>query len=83
MLKEEEEYFDYLSLGVRTEWNEEKLYFLLENGDQAAMIENQRVAKIKLRNLSNEYRENVIFLTNEIDKRIGERKIRNIVKGEM
>ena len=83
MLKEEEEYFDYLSLGVKTEWDEEKLYFLLENGDQAAMIENQRVEKIKLRNLSNEYRENIIYLTNEIDKKIGERKIRNIVKGEM
>ena len=31
MLKEEEEYFDYLALGVKVIWNEEKLYFLLEN----------------------------------------------------
>ena len=80
MLKEEEDYFDYLALGLKIVWNEEKLYFLLENGDQAAIIENQRVSKIKLKNLSNEYRENVIFLVNGLDKEIGERNIRGIVK---
>ena len=80
MLKEEEDYFDYLALGLKIVWNEEKLYFLLENGDQAAIIENQRVSKIKLKNLSNEYKENVTFLVNDIDKEIGERKIRGIVK---
>lgn len=80
MLKEEEDYFDYLSLGLKIIWNEEKLYFLLENGDQAAIIENQRLSKIKLKNLSNEYRENVVYLVNDIDKQLGERKIRNIIK---
>ena len=80
MLKEEEDYFDFLSLGLKTLWNEEKLYFLLENGDQAATIENQRVSKIKLKNLSNSYRENVVFLVNDIDSKIGERKIRSIIK---
>lgn len=80
MLKEEEDYFDYLALGLKIVWNEEKLYFLLENGDQAAIIENQRISKIKLKNLSNEYRENVVFLVNDIEKQIGERKIRSIIK---
>ena len=80
MLKEEEDYFDFLSLGLKIVWDENKLYFLLENGDQAAIIENQRVSKIKLKNLSNSYRENVIFLANDIDSQIGERKIRSIAK---
>ena len=80
MLKEEEEYFDYLALGVKVIWNEEKLYFLLENGDQSAIIENQRLEKIKFRNLSNEYKENVAFLVNDIDNEIGEKKIRNMIK---
>lgn len=80
MLKTEEEYFDYLALGLKTLWNEEKLYFLLNNADQSAIIENQRIERIKMKNLSNEYRENVIFLVNDIDKEIGEKKIRNIVK---
>ena len=80
MLKEEEEYFDYLALGVKVIWEEEKIYFLLENGDQMALIENQRIEKIKFRNLSSEYKENVVFLVNNIDKQIGEKKIRNIIK---
>ena len=80
MLKEEEDYFDYLSLGLKTVWNEEKLYFLLENGDLSAMVENQRISKIKLKNLSNEYKENVVFLVNDIDSQIGERQIRSIIK---
>ena len=80
MLKEEEDYFDFLSLGLKIVCDENKLYFLLENGDQAAIIENQRVSKIKLKNLSNSYRENVIFLANDIDSQIGERKIRSIAK---
>lgn len=80
MLKEEEEYFDYLALGVKVIWNEEKIYFLLENGDQSAIIENQRLEKIKFRNLSSEYKENVAFLVNDIDNEIGEKKIRNMIK---
>lgn len=80
MLKEEVEYFDYLSLGVKADWSEEKIFFLLENGDGAAIAENQRISKIKLRNLSNEYRENVIFLTNDIEKGIDEIKLRKYMK---
>lgn len=80
MLKQEVEYFDYLALGVKVEWNEEQIFFLLENGDQAAIIENQRVSKIKMRNLSNEYRENVIFLVNDIENEIDEKRARAIIK---
>ena len=80
MLKEEEEYFDYLSLGSKAIWTEEKIYFLLENGDLPAIMENQRMLKIKLKNLSNEYKKNIEFLTNDIDKDIGGKKIKNIIK---
>ena len=80
MLKEEEEYFDYLALGLKVVWNEEKLYFLLENGDYSAITENQRISKIKFRNLSNEYRENVVYLVHDIEKELDERKVRAIMK---
>ena len=78
--REEEEYFDYLALGIKAIWNDEKLYFLLENGDLPAIIENQRLSKLKLRNMSNTYRENIAFLVNDIDKDIGEKKIKSIIK---
>lgn len=80
MLKEEEDYFDYLALGIKAIWNEEKLYFLLENGDLPAIIENQRLFKIRLRNMSNEYRDNIAFLVNDIDQEIGMKKIKNMIK---
>lgn len=80
MLKEEDEYFEYLSLGTRVIWEEEKIYFPLENGDLPAIMENQRISKIKFANLSNEYRENIKLLVNDIDSEIGERTIKNIIK---
>lgn len=80
MLKEEEEYFNYLSLGVKAIWNEDKLYFLLENGDNAAITENQRLARIKFKNLSNEYKENISYIVNNIDNEIDEKKAKLIIK---
>ena len=80
LVKGAEEYFDYLALGIKAIWNDEKLYFLLENGDLPAIIENQRLSKLKLRNMSNTYRENIAFLVNDIDKDIGEKKIKSIIK---
>lgn len=80
MLREEEEYFDYLVLGTKAIWNEEKVYFLLENGDLPAIMENQRISKIKFKNLSNEYKANIAFLINDIAPEIGNKQIRNIIK---
>lgn len=80
MLREEEEYFDFLVLGTKAIWNEEKVYFLLENGDLPAIMENQRISKIKFKNLSSEYKANIAFLVNDIDQGIGNKTIRNIIK---
>ena len=80
MLQEEEEYFEYLTLGIKAIWAEEKLYFPLENGDLPAIMENQRISKIKFKNLSNEYKGNIKFLVNDIAPEIGEKTIRNIIK---
>ena len=80
MFKEEEQYFDYLALGLKVEWEETKLYFPLENGDQAALIENQRLENIKFKNLSNIFKENVTYLVNEIEPSLGQKNIKNIIK---
>lgn len=80
MLKEEEEYFNYLTLDLKIDWEENKLYFLLDNGDLSAQMENHLVQNIKFKNLSNEYKENVVFLINELSPDIGERTIRKIIK---
>ena len=80
MSKEEEDYFDYLSLGMKTIWDEEKIYFPLENGDFPAIMENQRISKIKFKNLSNEYKDNIKFLSSNIAPEIGDKTIKSIIK---
>ena len=49
-LKEEDDYLNFLSLGYKVIWNEYRIYFPIENGDLNVIYENQRVAKINLKN---------------------------------
>lgn len=80
MLREEDEYFDYLTLETKEEWTKIKLYFLLENGDLSAHMENHRLQCIKLKNLSDEYRENIIYLATEICEELDARALRKMAK---
>lgn len=66
MLKEEDEYLDFLSLKHKIEWEKEKIYFPFEQGDQSIIIENQRAAKIKLKNLSSQYKEGLVSIVTRI-----------------
>ncbi len=64
--RDDDEYLNFLSLNYKVEWDRDKIYFPLEQGDQSVIIENQRVAKIKIRNLSNQYRESLLTMVAQI-----------------
>lgn len=66
MSEEEDDYLNFLSLGKKMKWNEERIYFPFDNGDQSIIIENQRIEKIKIRGLSSEYKETLMYLTEQI-----------------
>ena len=66
MSKEEDDYLNFLSLGSKINWDEERIYFPFEVGDQAVIYNNQRVAKIKFKRLSNQYKEGLIYITTKI-----------------
>lgn len=66
ILKEENEYLDFLSLDTSIEWNENIIYFPLDTGDQNVIIENQRTAKIKIKKLSQLYKQSLAYLVEEI-----------------
>ncbi len=66
MSKEEDDYLNYLSLGYKIVWNEERVYFPFEVGDETVIAENQRVSKIKFRKLSEQYKESLIYITQQI-----------------
>lgn len=64
--REEDDYLNFLSLGSKIIWNEERIYLPFEVGDQTVIYNNQRVSKIKFKKLSNQYKEGLMYLTTKI-----------------
>lgn len=79
-MEQDDEYLNLLSMTYPIEWEEEKIYFPYDQGDLTAIIENQRVTKIKLRNLSEEYRASLFMLTQEIVPEIKTGEIKKAFK---
>ncbi len=80
ILKEDDDYLDFLSLGYKVMWNEYRIYFPIENGDWSVLAENQRVAKIKLKRLSMQYKDSLVYIVGEILNDTSENQIRRAVK---
>ncbi len=80
MLKEEDDYLNFLSLGYKVIWNEYRIYFPIENGDLSVIYENQRVAKIKFKKLSIQYKDGLAYLAEEILSEVSEANIRKAIK---
>ena len=80
MLQEEDDYLNFLSMKMNVNWNPNKIYFPFEQGDQSVIIENQRVAKIKFRNLSEHYKESLLMVVNEIIKEIKFGELRKVLR---
>ena len=80
MLKEEDDYLNFLSLGYKVIWNDYRVYFPIENGDLSAIYENQRVAKVKFRKLSVQYKDGLAYLAEEILGDSSESKVRRVIK---
>lgn len=80
MLKEEDDYLNFLSLGYKIIWNDYRVYFPIENGDLSVIHENQRVAKIKFKKLSVQYKDGLAYLTEEILGDANESRVRRAIK---
>lgn len=79
MLKEDD-YLNFLSLGYKIIWNEYRIYFPIENGDLSVIYENQRVAKIKFKKLSIQYKDGLAYMSEEILGDVSEMTIRRAIK---
>lgn len=78
--KEEDDYLNYLSLGYKIEWEDERIYFPFEVGDQSVIAENQRVSKIKFKKLSVQYKEALMFIAEELLGKNNYAEIKRIFK---
>ena len=81
MLKEEDDYLNFLSLGYKIIWNDERIYFPIENGDLSVLYENQRVQKIKFKRLSVQYKDSLGFIAQQILEQRNDSYVRKIIKG--
>lgn len=80
ILKEEDDYLNFLALGYKVLWNEYRIYFPIENGDLSVIYENQRVAKIKFKKLSIQYKDSLAYIAEEILGNVSESTIRRTIK---
>lgn len=80
MLKEEDDYLNFLSLGCKIIWEEERIYFPIENGDLSVISENQRVQKIKFKKLSVQYKDSLGFIAQQILNQKNDSNIRKAIK---
>ena len=80
MLKEEDDYLNFLSLGYKVIWNEYRVYFPIENGDLNVIYENQRVAKIRFKKLSVQYKDSLAYIVGEILESVNDNIIRRTIK---
>lgn len=64
--KEENDYLNYLSSESNIKWNDGIIFLPFELGDQTVIYKNQRVAKIKLKGLTNQYKEGLLYVTSQI-----------------
>ena len=76
-LQEEDDYLNFLSMGSKIEWDDDIVYFPLEVGDQSVTIENQRVSKIKYKRLSAQYRDNLLYMLEQI---VGDKEYSTVKK---
>lgn len=80
ILKEDDDYLNFLSLGYKVIWNEYRIYFPIENGDLSVIYENQRVAKIKFKKLSVQYKDSLGCIVEDILGDTSETQIRKAIK---
>lgn len=78
--RQDEEYLEFLAKDYEIKWNKEKIYFPLEMGDQTVISENQRVSKIKLKKLTNEYKEGLMYIAEKILENEDQNKIKKVFK---
>lgn len=78
--QEDDYYLDYLALGYKIIWEDNKINFPYNTQDIEAMIENQKTFKIKTKGLSQQYKESLEYIIIDIMPDINIINLRRIMK---
>lgn len=79
--KSDEEYLDFLSLEKNVIWSDYSIYFTILREDAVSLEENQRVSQIRLKRLTNEYKDSLSILVQDIAKEVNINRIKKVIKG--
>lgn len=79
-ISEGNEYLNFLSANYRIDWNSIEIIVPIELENLAACMNNQRIQKIKFSNFTVQYKDALIFITQEILGESTDSTIRRIVK---
>ena len=80
VLREEDDYLNFLALGKKILWSEFRIYFPIENGDLTAIYENHRLARISLKKISLQYKEGLEYIVGELASNVSSGNIKRIIK---
>lgn len=70
--KEDEEYLNYLSLEKKIVWDDIVIYCPMLDADNKIIEENQRVDKIRIKRLSGDYQQAIIYIVqNMLEESLG------------
>lgn len=80
MDRDEDEYLNFLSFYYAVKWTKEKIYFPYEVGDNSAIIENQRNARISYKELSQQYKDGILEIISQIAPEIRFNDVKKMIK---
>ena len=78
--KEDEEYLNYISMGYKINWSDYTFYFRILGEDNKVFEENQRTQKIRFKRLSNEFKEALLYVLQDIDPSFNTSQLRKIMR---
>ena len=78
--KEDEDYLNYLSLDTKIGWNELSIYMPVTGYDKQIIEENQRLYRIRMKKLSPQYLEGIIYIVQDIIQDLNINKIKKMIK---
>lgn len=80
VLKNDEEYFNYLAIDSKVNWGETSIYLPNESNDIQEIEENQRISRLKIKRLSNEYQNGLIAIAQEILGEQNKNKVKKSIR---
>lgn len=78
--KEDEIYLNHMTMEYKIEWNEYTIYFQIFGEDNIVFEENQRLEKIRYRRLSQNYKDSLAYVVQDIDKKQNLGSIKKLMK---